>query len=274
MKGMEFMIKMEIVMDQHYKDFSPMQFGSESCDPGHFFGPAVRTHWLLHYVVYGFGRFERGGISYPVKPGEIFVIPPYERTYYEADSKKPWRYIWIGFTTNEKVPEQLNKPVVHCPGAGKIFEDMLQCGKLENGRTAFLCAKLWELFSLLMETTAPAADYVQMACSCMHAEYANGITVRQVADQLNINRSYLSDLFRSQMGISPQQYLIQLRLEKAAQLLTVHHETPSTAGISVGYPDLYHFSRIFKQHFGVSPRNYQKLYQISEGVPRLKPSKG
>ena len=48
------MIKSEIVIDQHYKDFSPMQFGSETCDPGHFFGPSVRTHWLLHYIVYGF----------------------------------------------------------------------------------------------------------------------------------------------------------------------------------------------------------------------------
>lgn len=68
------MIKSEIVIDQHYKDFSPMQFGSETCDSGHFFGPSVRTHWLLHYVVYGFGRFERDSISYPVKPGDIFVI--------------------------------------------------------------------------------------------------------------------------------------------------------------------------------------------------------
>ena len=73
------MIKSEIVIDQHYKDFSPMQFGSETCDSGHFFGPSVRTHWLLHYVVYGFGRFERDSISYPVKPGDIFVIPPYEK---------------------------------------------------------------------------------------------------------------------------------------------------------------------------------------------------
>ena len=55
------MIKSEIIIDQHYKDFSPMQFGSETCDPGHFFGPSVRTHWLLHYIVYGFGRFERDG---------------------------------------------------------------------------------------------------------------------------------------------------------------------------------------------------------------------
>ena len=50
--------KPEIVIDQHYKGYNPVQFGSETCDPGHFFGPSVRTHWLLHYVVYGFGIFE------------------------------------------------------------------------------------------------------------------------------------------------------------------------------------------------------------------------
>ena len=127
------MIKSEIVIDQHYKDFSPMQFGSETCDPGHFFGPSVRTHWLLHYVVYGFGRFERDSISYPVKPGDIFVIPPYEKTYYEADQKKPWRYIWIGYTTDQSVPEQLLKPIIHCPSAGKSFEEMLQCEKMGYG---------------------------------------------------------------------------------------------------------------------------------------------
>lgn len=199
------MIKSEIVIDQHYKDFSPMQFGSETCDPGHFFGPSVRTHWLLHYIVYGFGRFERDGISYSVKPGDIFVIPPYEKTYYEADQKKPWRYIWIGFTTDQSVPEQLLKPIIHCPSAGKIFEEMLQCEKMENGRTAFLCAKLWEFFSILLDNAKSDTDYVQKAINCINAEYINGITIRQVADRLNINRSYLSDLFKKLHGhLSPE----------------------------------------------------------------------
>lgn len=251
--------KAEIVINHHYKDYNPMHFGSESCAPGHFFGPCIRTHWLLHYVVYGFGTFERDGTTWDVKPGDIFVIPPYRETYYEADKKKPWRYIWIGFTTEGDVPKQLQEPVIHCPAAGKVFEDMLQCGKLENGRTAFLCAKLWELFSILMEGGEASADYVQKALNCMNSEYVHRITVQQVADQLNINRCYLSELFRKQMGISPQKYLINLRLEKAAELLTVYGESPSTAGISVGYPDLYHFSKIFKQHFGVSPRKYQQI---------------
>ena len=119
--------------------------------------------------MYGFGRFERDGISYSVKPGDIFVIPPYEKTYYEADQKKPWRYIWIGFTTDQSVPEQLLKPIIHCPSAGKIFEEMLQCEKMENGRTAFLCAKLWEFFSILLDNAKSDTDYVQKAINCINA---------------------------------------------------------------------------------------------------------
>ena len=255
------MLNSEIVIDQNYKGYNPVQFGSESCEPGHYFGPSVRTHWLLHYVVYGFGTFERDGLKWQVKPGDIFVIPPYEETYYEADSKKPWRYIWIGFTADENVPSSLQKAIVHCPRAGVVFEDMLRCGKLENGRSAFLCAKIWELFSILLEEGEMSVGYIEKALHYMNAEYINGITVRQVAEMLNLNRSYFSEMFKEQMGVSPQTYLINLRLEKAAELLTVYGEAPSTAGLSVGYPDIYHFSKIFKQHFGMSPRKYQQAYR-------------
>ena len=95
----------------------------------------------------------------------------------------------------------------------------------------------------------------------MNSEYVNGITVQQVADRLNLDRSYFSTAFKEKMGVSPQAYLINLRLERAAELITVYDESPSTAAISVGYPDLYHFSKIFKKHFGLSPREYRQRYQ-------------
>ena len=99
-----------IVIDQHLHGLNPMQFGHENCTPLHDFGPAVRTHWLLHYVVSGFGKFTREGVTYAVGPGEIFVIPPYIETYYQADEKQPWKYIWIGFTT-EEIPEVFLQPI-------------------------------------------------------------------------------------------------------------------------------------------------------------------
>jgi len=252
--------KSEIIIDYQYKGYNPVQFGSETCTPGHYFGPHVRTHWLLHYIVYGCGKFERAGVTYDVHPGEMFVIRPYEETYYEADKNNPWRYIWIGFTTQEDDIAFLENPVIYCPEAGAIFEDMLRCGKMNNGRSAFLSAKIWELFSLLLNGGTFSAGYVEKALHCMNSEYMHNITVSKIADRLNINRSHLSELFKQQMGVSPQKYLINLRLEKAAELLTTYGESPSTVGISVGYPDLYHFSKMFKKHFGMSPRKYQQTH--------------
>lgn len=264
-KGVRDMKRLELVINQNYKGmFNPIQFGSEDCVPGHFFGPYVRTHWLLHYVVSGFGIFVRDGVKREIKPGDIFVIPPYEETYYEADRENPWRYIWIGFTTEEELPTVLQSPVIRCAGAGSVFEDMIRCGEMENGRSAFLCGKMWELMSILLEQGSTVTDYIKKALNYMNSEYVNGITVQQVAERLNLDRSYFSTAFKEKIGVSPQAYLINLRMERAAELITVYEETVSTAAVSVGYPDLYHFSKTFKKHFGMSPSEYRRRY-LEEG---------
>lgn len=248
----------EIVIDMNYGGLNPVQFGYETCDPSHSFGPAVRTHWLLHYIVSGFGVFVRQGTTHRVGPGEIFVIPPYMETYYEADRDTPWKYIWIGFTTEDELPAILSQPVINCPGAGVPFQEMFHCQNMENGRSAFLSGCLWKLMGILLEQGKPVADYIHKAIHFMHAEYVHGITVKEIADRLNLDRSYFSTVFSQRMGASPQEYLINLRLTRAADLMITHGESPSTAAISVGYPDLYHFSKIFKKHFGLSPRAYIK----------------
>lgn len=104
----------------------------------------------------------------------------------------------------------------------------------------------------------------------MSVEYVNDITVQQVAEKVNLDRSYFSTLFKAEMGISPQKYLMNLRLEKAAELLTIYGESSTMAGISVGYPDLYHFSKIFKQHFGYSPREYRKRWAETQDKKEIR----
>lgn len=252
------MQKNVIVMNCQYGGFNPMQFGFENCEPSHCYGPAVRPHWLLHYVVSGKGVFHREGEIYSIGAGDIFVIPPYLETYYEADAKEPWQYIWIGFTAEGEVPCVFDAPIIQCAGVGAIFEEMKRCRDLENGRSAFLSARLWELVSLLQEQGTSRVDYVEMALNCMHAEYMRDLNVQDIADRLNLDRSYFSGLFCKKMGVPPGRYLQTLRLEKAAELMLRYGESPSMAGASVGYPDLYHFSKVFKKHFGLSPRSYIK----------------
>ncbi len=249
------MMHWEMVVNEHLPGLNPVQFGWEECEPGHDFGPAVRTHWLLHYIVSGRGIFQKDGQTHVLRPGQIFVIPPYKETYYRADSEQPWHYIWIGFTASAPLPEALQQPVLELPGAGDIFEEFMRCSEREQGRSAYLSGCLWKLMSLIPREK-PEADYIEKALSFMHAEYMHGISVQDIADRLHLNRSYFYSLFRQHTGQSPCEYLIRLRLEKAAELMKVYGESASTAAASVGYSDASQFSRSFKKHFGKAPRNY------------------
>lgn len=245
----------EIIVHESYSDLMPVEYGREECCPSHHFGPAMRGYWLLHFVVSGFGTFVREGVTHKIGPGQMFVIPPDIVTYYEADNVRPWSYIWLGFTCDGDLPVKL-QPVVICPEAGDIFNEMNNCTKFESGRSAYLRSILWKLFSLLLEQSKHSPDYIDMALSYMNTEYINSITVSDVADKLGLDRCYFSGYFKKRVGVSPQKYLLNLRMEKAAALMINSREKPSIAAASVGYNDIFVFSKAFKRHFGVSPREY------------------
>ena len=165
------MIHTELIPNKGYLGLNPVDFGFETCKSEHRFGPAVRTYWLLHFVVRGHGIFERDGMTHHLQAGDLFVIPPFRKTFYKADAHDPWEYIWVSFTSCEDLPELLGQSVIHLPAAGRIFHEMKRCQQLENGKTAFICGKLWELFSLFWEQETPATDYVENALHLIHTEY-------------------------------------------------------------------------------------------------------
>ena len=244
------------IQNTHFPGLNPVALGWQDCPPGHSFGPAMRTYWLLHYVVSGCGTFQIEGKTHPVKAGCMFVIPPYVQTYYEADTHNPWNYIWVGFSYPGPLPLKLSD-VVECPGALRYFTAMKVCEKFTGGRGAYLCAQIWELFAHLQERDPSTADCVDEALAIMHTEYANDLTATDLANRLNMDRSYFSTLFKKRIGVSPGKYLMDLRMRMAANLLAGGASVGVTA-VSVGYADIYIFSKMFKRFYGMSPTQYIK----------------
>lgn len=243
----------EIIINKNYEGINPVQFGFESCERSHHFGPAMRTYWLFHFVVSGKGTYQIGDKRYSLSSGMMFVIPPYAQTYYQADAREPWEYIWVGFTGTP--PLQL-KDVYDIPGALRIFQHMKACRKLQSGKTEFILAQLWELFSFLMEENRAREDPVDRVLNLIHSQYMTPLTVQQMAESAGLERTYFSKLFSRKMGLSPQQYLIGYRMEQAKAFLRLGYSVTATAA-SVGYSDIYLFSKIFKQRFGQPPSHYR-----------------
>ena len=255
------MLHAEIIRNEEYYGLNPTLFGYENCEKCHSYGPAMRTYWLVHYVVSGTGIFRIDSKEYSVHPGELFIAPPYTEMYYEADKKNPWSYIWIGFDATHGLPAPLPY-ILKLPEANNVFNAMKNCADFSEGRSAFLCSKLWELFALILgKEKHPQNDYVKIALDCIHAEYATGITVNEIASRLNIDRTYLHHLFKEKVGISPKQYLLNHRMNIAASLLKNNNASVAIASYSVGYTDSFVFSKMFKKHFGVSPSQYAHIVQ-------------
>ena len=87
------------------------------------------------------------------------------------------------------------------------------------------------------------------------------LSVQSIAQRMGYNRSYLSTIFREEIGVPLSDYIRRCRLESAADLL-VETDLPLTEiGLSVGLGDLSQFSRSFRQAFAVSPSKYRKQFR-------------
>lgn len=252
-------------------DIYPIQYGEQQCESDYAFGPRVRSNYILHYVYSGCGILRIGNQEYSVKAGELFLIKPNQVAFYKADSKNPWLYRWIEFngSMSERVVSAFDAdagtsviPDYDDGVIGEKFIDFISCGKMsfEQGMEKF-----WAVIGALTKNSADSTqirsgDYVQMAELYMKSHINKKITVNDIAAHVGINRSYLSRLFKKYKGISPQQYLVLLRVNTAAQYLKNTDVSVAEAAYSVGYSDYHVFNKAFHAHFNTSPSEWRKKY--------------
>lgn len=255
------------VLNRGYPGLNPILYGEEQCAPGHSYGYASREYYLLHYVMNGRGVFSRGEETYSLRRGSLFLIRPGELTFYKADDKMPWEYVWIGFD-GELCPSLLETTGfaggncwVEAPAASGLFEELRAIPDRQPSTELALCAVLFKLFGLLCTEEKhgrPPRDYVARTADYIKANYALPISIGSIAAMLGIDRRYLSRIFLREIGVTPKEYLVRVRLSRAAGLLETTSYTIAETARSVGYDDVYNFSKIFKKKYGISPAYYRR----------------
>jgi len=90
--------------------------------------------------------------------------------------------------------------------------------------------------------------------------YVEPITLELVAEKVGFSSSYFSSLFKKETGVGFTDYLIQLRMEKAKDLLKNTKDSVKDICTAVGYSDLKHFTSMFRKYTGLKPGEFRKLY--------------
>ncbi len=276
-----------IFPNENFLDLRLYQYGWQQCAPLHSFGPFVRNHYLFHYVISGQGQLDcddAEGVTRKYKPraGEGFLIFPGQVTTYCAHKDDPWKYVWLEFD-GLRAAEYVDKagltplqPIYRpqAPELGDAVRDtMLYISHHDQASPLHLIGHLCLFMDRLVQSSATRRElrggqlrdfYIQEAITFMEHNYPREITVEDLANVCKLNRSYFSKLFKDSMGCPPQEFLIRLRLSKAADLMKGTGKSIGDISSMCGYPNQLHFSRAFKQRYGVSPREWRAQNQIQK----------
>ena len=245
------MEKKLLLTNRHLQDLNPIVAGAQRCLPSHKFGPYIRSYTLIHYVIAGKGTFYARGNVFQVTAGQAFLILPGEVTTYEADQKEPWHYCWVGFDG------AMTRRFAELPPVFSMDETLfLNIYPPEDykGRPEYwVTGGLHRLYGELFPTAQTGNVHVQRTENLIRTAYMEPITVEGIARALNLDRRYLSRLFKTHTGKTVQQCLICVRMEEARRYLSQGRSVQDTATLC-GYEDVSNFSKMYKKHFGISPK--------------------
>lgn len=241
---------------------------------------AFTSHYMMSYHKSGFAKLRVDDDVYTISPGSVIFIPPHLAHDQYKENNEEAVILWWHFTFKvEKVLDVLTLfdiPYIYTLKHGErfeaVFDQFMQCTQSSNALpvTILQKAKSLELLYLLLdealEGKAPSAagesseSFLSMLCKIVqHPD--KSVSLKDWADDMHMNPTYVSTRFRELFGQSPIQLQRRLRIEKAKALLVIDRQMSVTQiAESLGFTEAGNFTRLFKKYTGVSPLQYRELH--------------
>ncbi len=245
-------------------------------------------HLEIAFVLSGAGEYLIEDEMYEVKEGDLLILNPGVRHQALLSDKSDvaTTEFFVGFS-DIQIPDYPHNflPVpdggymIHTTGElkqkiGKICASMeAENTVCKEGRYFMLKSYLMQMILLVIreqcETIAPSGSYsfesvnkkyvVERIVTYFEEHYDEKISLDRIAENMYLSPFYISKIFKSEIGDTPIRYLINIRLEKAKMLLeSGNNSSIQEIAAMVGYDDAYHFSKLFKKRYGVSPSQVKK----------------
>ena len=232
---------------------------------------------ILFYCVQGKGYYTLDGHTFTLNPNQYVIVPATDKPLvYWSDTEDPWSIYWVHFTSDALqafnrayhiVPEQGPQYIPHNEKGIRIWEEMyenLSRGySPENLMNTNLC--LYHLIATFVfsqqqnqNSSSPEKAIIRETIDYMKNNLDKTIRIEDFADLNKYSVSHFSKLFRLTTGMSPVEYFIHLKMQKACQLLYTEDSRVKQIAALLGYDDPYYFSRLFKKYMNTSPETYRK----------------
>jgi AraC-like DNA-binding protein len=239
-----------------------------------FKGRVLNCHALV-YVSHGRGSFEsRQCARQPIEAGQVMFLFPGVWHRYRPDPETGWYEHWVGFDGDVARGWVRNKffsprTPVFKPGQEEkwllLFTELIAVIKQNRpalqqvmaGLTAQLLGLLYSGHQAGLAGDDQAVLVVQRAIAKMQNELEGGLNAQALARGLNMSYSSFRHTFQQHTGSSPHQYLLELRLVRARNLLTQTAQSVKEIAQQVGFEDDHYFCRFFKMKAGMTPGQWR-----------------
>ncbi|QJE96205.1 AraC family transcriptional regulator [Luteolibacter luteus] len=248
--------------------------GLERCQADYRINRASFPWFLLEFVHGGRGSVELDGVESALKPGVFFLYGPGMPHRIESDPDKPLVKYFTGFsgTAAAAFLEQHDlKPgmVSQCLKAEPIrraFDTLIERGSRNSKYSQPLCSAIVQQLLLMCREDAVDARSTDTKAfatfsrvkECIESRFLELGSLDAVASACELDAPYLCRLFSRFHDESPYQFLTRLKMQHAASLLLESDISVKEAAAASGFPDPFHFSRVFKSIHRVPPSRFRE----------------
>ena len=242
--------------------------------------PHCHNHIEIAYILSGKALFNIDKKQYEVKEGDLIIINPNEiHNGLVLEPENPSLEFFIGFKDFKYKNMENNTlfknefPVITSSFyTRKYLKNLIEAILYENsqnqeGKYFMLKTYLIQFILLVIREKDKEKNVNETAKSKVskeiseyfHNHFSEKISLEQIAKNMYLSPFYISKIFKEEVGDTPINYLIKIRLEHAKELLLSHSNLSIKEIASiVGYDDAYYFSKIFKKYYGYSPAEFKK----------------
>lgn len=193
------------------------------------------------------------------------IFHPKNSTY-SLDCYKPGNFIVINFDcpNNFECNEFISIPIDDSETLIKLYNRLEKAILFNSANNTFeQFSLLYKIFSYLFgeNNKSSVSPVIKPAIKYIEDNISDPtLSNKTLAELCNLSESYFRRLFKTNFGVSPKQYILEARINKAKSLLEIGDDKLLSISSQCGFSNLYHFLRVFKEKNGCTPTEYRKMF--------------